>query len=329
VSDLAPQVFRRLADGAFHSGESLAREFGVSRSAVWKAVHALESAGAHVEAVRNRGYRIAAALGALDAQAIRAALPVDVAARIEQVEVAWSLPSTNDVLLSGPEAASGRARVLLAEHQTAGRGRRGRAWVAPLGGALCLSLGYTFPALPRDVAALPLGVGVWVADALRRFGALAVRLKWPNDLVIHDAKLGGVLMELRAEAAGPAWVVIGLGLNVALDAAARAPLTSARLRVADLADAGVAAPTRNALASAIVAALVRGLETFAAQGAAAFLDAWRAADAMAGREVRVEGVGDAVLGIARGVDASGALRIETAHGVRTFLAGDVSLRGAA
>ena len=118
------------------------------------------------------------------------------------------------------------AAVVLAEHQTGGRGRRGRAWIAPPGGAICLSLAWQYPDLPADLSALSLVVGVAAVNALASLGVAGVRLKWPNDLVTADGKLGGILIEMRAEAGGPVHLVVGLGSNVMLDEAARAAVAA-------------------------------------------------------------------------------------------------------
>lgn len=325
---LGERIFRRLSDGRFASGQALAAEFGVTRSAVWKAVHALGDAGARIEAVSNRGYRLCDGTAALDAARILAQLPGDAQPRIARCEVAWALPSTNAALLAAPEPRPGRAVVLLAEHQTAGRGRRGRPWVAPLGGAVCLSIGWTFAELPRDLAALSLVAGVCALRALAVQGLNGLALKWPNDLQAGGRKLGGILIEMRAESAGPAVVVIGLGVNVALGAAARAQVAAAGNEAVDLAELGGSAD-RNALVACIVGEIVTALPKFAADGFAPFAAEWRQADALRGRPVSITTGGEPLVGIARGIDAAGALLVETTSGLQRFVAGEVSVRARA
>jgi BirA family biotin operon repressor/biotin-[acetyl-CoA-carboxylase] ligase len=133
---LIAQVFGQLADGRFHSGETLADSLGVSRSAVWKAAGALRELGATVQAVRNRGYRLARQSEPLDAAKIRERLARDVREHVASVATTWTIESTNSALLKRANPTSGTSEVLLAEYQTAGRGRRGRAWLAPPGGAI-------------------------------------------------------------------------------------------------------------------------------------------------------------------------------------------------
>lgn len=324
---LVAKVFARLADGRFHSGEELARHLRVSRSAVWKATGTLRALGAELHAVRNRGYRLSAATEPLAAAVIRGQLPREVRERVAKLETVWSIASTNTALLerAGPE--NGASEVLLAEHQTAGRGRRGRAWLAPPGGAICLSLSWMFREVPPDLGALGLVIGVC---ALRALTALNVRnsgLKWPNDLLIGERKLGGVLIDLRAESAGPAYVVIGIGLNVALGAKILKRISAAGLPATDLASAGPAAPSRNLLAAGLIGECLRGLTEFEREGLKPFIEEWRGADALRGRPVEVRAAeGTTTRGFARGIDVHGALMLETPAGVKRFISGDVTVR---
>ena len=327
AAPLVARVFARLADGRFHSGEELARHLRVSRSAVWKAVRALRALGAELHAVRNRGYCLGAATEPLAAAAVREQLPRDVRARVARLEVVWSIASTNTALLDRPGPESGTSEVLLAEHQTAGRGRRGRAWLAPPGGAICLSMSWMFREVPPDLGALGLVIGVCALRALTACNVRNSGLKWPNDLLIGERKLGGVLIDLRAESAGPAYVVIGIGLNVALGEAVSRKIAAAGLAAADLSGAGAAAPSRNRLAAGLVGECLRGLIEFEREGLKPFIDEWRAADALRGRPVEVRAAeGTTTRGFARGIDVHGALMLDTPAGVKRFISGDVTVR---
>jgi BirA family biotin operon repressor/biotin-[acetyl-CoA-carboxylase] ligase len=322
-------VFSRLADGRFHSGEALARHLHVSRSAVWKAVGSLRALGAELEAVRNRGYRLNAATEPLTAAAIREHLPRELRAQVPKLEAVWSIASTNSALLERRGPQSGASEVLLAEYQSAGRGRRGRAWLAPPGGAICLSLSWVFREVPPDLGALGLVIGVCALRALRELGVQGASLKWPNDLLLGDRKLAGVLIDLRAESGGPAYVVIGIGLNVALGEGLRKRIAQAGLPATDLASAGLAARSRNRIAAALVGACVRGLSGFEREGLKSFLEEWRGADALRGRTIEVRTAeGTTSRGFARGIDLHGALMVETPQGVRRFISGDVTVRPA-
>src|ERR1700704_960359 len=326
ATPLAAHVFAQLCDGRFHSGEQLAQVLGVSRSAIWKAAGTLRELGATLHAVRNRGYRLASASEPLDAAKIRERLAPAVRDDVRSVEATWSTASTNSVLLARANPPAAMSEVFLTEYQTAGRGRRGRAWLASPGGAICLSLSWTFREVPRDLGALSLVIGVCALRALRELGVAGAGLKWPNDLLHGERKLGGVLIELRAESAGPACVVIGIGLNMALGAALLEKISETGMAATDLRSAGLGEASRNSVAAALVSACLRGLRAFEREGLTPFIEEWRTADALRGRPVDVT-AGDGVAhGLARGVDLHGALLVETPQGVRRFISGDVTVR---
>ena len=323
---LTARVFSALADGEFHSGEQLAGELGVSRGAVWKAVESLRELGATLHAVPNRGYRLRSGGEALAAERITALLPATVRGHVRSIETAWMVDCTNSVLLARPNPPLGVCEVLLAEYQTAGRGRRGRTWLAPPGGSICLSLAWTFKEVPKDLGALGLATGVCGLRALRAQGLERAALKWPNDILVDGKKLGGILIELRAEADGPACVIIGMGLNVALGAPLLQKITDTGAAPTDLVTVGLTQPSRNALAAALVGEVIAGLLAFEKEALRPFVEEWRAADALRGRPIDVHTPEGIVPGLARGIDLHGALVLETPHGVRRFISGEVTVR---
>jgi BirA family transcriptional regulator, biotin operon repressor / biotin---[acetyl-CoA-carboxylase] ligase len=325
---LVARVFGQLADGQFHSGEALAQALGVSRSAVWKAVRSLRDLGATLHAVRNRGYRLAKSGEALAPDSIQASLSEDLRRRIKRIEVAWSVDSTNTVLLSRPSPPNGSSEVVLAEYQTAGRGRRGRPWLAPPGGSICMSFSWNFRDVPEDLGALSLVIGICELRALRKLGVTQAKLKWPNDLLVDDRKLGGILIELRAESDGPAYVVVGVGLNVALGAPLIEKIAETGMEATDLVTAGLENPSRNAVAGAILDACLHGLLEFEREGLRPFIEAWPEGDALRGRTVNIRGAtGKVARGLVRGVDLHGALLVESVdEGLKKFMSGEVSVR---
>lgn len=323
---LLQKVFQRLSDGDFQSGEALAAELAVTRAAVWKAVEQLRDLGVSLDASTNRGYRLAPGVSALTVERIQTLLPEDVRSHIESLQVEWTLESTNTKLLDAWPPAAGFASVLLAEHQTGGRGRRGRSWVAPPGGAVCLSVSWQYAELPADLSALSLIVGLCVVNALHELGVEGVNLKWPNDLVTANGKLGGILIEMRAEAGGPVHVVIGIGLNVLLDDEARATVKAAGNVADDIRAHRDPAPDRNAMVAGVLRRMLPALREFPRHGLKPHLSHWNACDALFGREVNVENVGQITRGVARGIDAHGALLVETPAGVHRFISGEVSVR---
>jgi BirA family biotin operon repressor/biotin-[acetyl-CoA-carboxylase] ligase len=334
-------LVRRLADGQVHSGEALARELGVTRAAVAKQVHALAEWGLAVESVPRIGHRLGRPLDLLDGDAIRAQLGAESRARLRNLEVHDALDSTNSRLLARADLPAGSCDVCLAEYQTAGRGRRGRTWLAPYAAGLCFSLSWSFREPPAELAALSLAVGVAVLRALAALGVPGASLKWPNDVLLDGRKLGGILCELRAEVGGPAFVVVGIGLNVSLPEAVRARIVAeGGLPPASLEAALAAAPRdaaahasgrslRNALAARLVDELVRMALAFEAHGFAPFHAEWSRADALAARPVRVLGHVRERDGIARGIAADGSLRVEIDGRIEHVASGEVTLRARA
>ncbi len=321
-----PPLLALLADGCEHSGERLAQTLGTSRAAIWKAVARLRALGIGIPAPTRRGYRLAHPVELLQEAAIRAAIAPEQAARIESLELPFVADSTNSRLAAVAPPAFGRAKVCLCELQTAGRGRRGRTWLAPFGASIALSIAWASADAARVGPALSLAVGVAVARALERCGAEGVRLKWPNDVWHADRKLGGILVELTAEACGPAHLVVGIGLNLFLPQEARRQLDDAGACAGAIADACDTVPSRNAVAGTVIDEVLRSLPQFEAHGLAAFIDEWTRHDALAGRPVRLEAGTQVFEGVARGVDADGALLLESAGGLRRHVAGEASLR---
>jgi BirA family biotin operon repressor/biotin-[acetyl-CoA-carboxylase] ligase len=323
----AERLLRALADGRTHSGEELARAFGITRAAIWKQVAKLADWGLTVEAAPGAGYRLPRRLDLLETDALRAALEPAVAARLAKLEVFTELGSTNRHLLAAPPPV-GRLNVCIAEYQTAGRGRRGRRWSVPLGGGVCLSVGWQFAGMPAELAALTLAVGVVVRRVLQRVAGLEIALKWPNDLVVEERKLGGILLEMAAEAQGGAHVVVGIGLNVALPPALLPSLCDWPRGAIDLATAlGREPPPRAALVGALVNELADMLADYPSHGFAAYRNEWRSADFLRSRHVRLDAAAGPTFGTALGIDGDGALLVETSAGERRrIVAGDVSVR---
>jgi BirA family biotin operon repressor/biotin-[acetyl-CoA-carboxylase] ligase len=318
------RVLRRLADGEFHSGAALARALGVSRGTVWNGVRALESAGLAVYKVRGRGYRLPAALSLLERNAVLGHAGVR-ASRFE-VEIVDESESTSTALIQRAAAGAAAGTVIAAEWQTKGRGRFGRSWHAEPCGALTFSLLWRFAQGAGALAGLSLGAGVALIRALTAFGASEATLKWPNDVIWHGEKLGGVLIEMQGDALGPSAAVIGIGLNVRLSEAA---LETIGHPAADLETACGRALDRNELLGVVLGELALVLEQFCVDGFAPLRAEWERYHAYQNQPVEVLlPRGRAERGIARGVAEDGALLFETASGVRRLHSGELSVRPA-
>lgn len=314
-----------LADAAWCSGEVLAARAGVTRAALAKRMDHLREWGLLLETQAGLGYRLAQPLERLDPHRLTESLLPATRARLRHVDVQPHADSTNQRLL---ETAAGEdPRVLFAERQTAGRGRRGRAWCSPFATNLYFSMAWTFPAWPPQLGTASLVVGIACARALRAAGIADVRLKWPNDLRVGSAKLGGILIEQRGEAGGPCRLVIGIGVNVAMRPEQAGGVDQAWTTVnAELARSGRPPASRNDLAAALIDSLVEAIDEFERSGFSSFVHDWNTLDAVANQPVRIIGIDPVITGIARGIDGSGALVVE-AEGRRHHLhAGEVSLR---
>ena len=263
---------------------------------------------------------------AIDTAALRQSLKA--AADLEHIEVFARIDSTNTYLKDQPPPTPGRFRVAIADHQTAGRGRRDRSWISEPGKSLCLSLSYQFVETPPGLAALTLALGVGVASCLEGIGVQNIRLKWPNDLLVGRDKLGGILTESRVRSGQNTNVIIGLGLNLALPDAVATDMTSGWADTAtDLQSVLATPPSRDELSGRVIDALFASCRQFEADGFSAFAATFEHFDALRDREVSVDENGNEVTGIARGVNDDGALLIETDAGVRTVIAGSVLRMG--
>ncbi len=324
------RLLAMLAEGTFYSGEQLARKLKISRGGIWKLINSLKALGVDIESVPRQGYRLPRAVDLLDKEVIATTLPSATRALMERLDVLLTVDSTNRYIadLSPPEA--GHFQLCTAEVQNAGRGRRGRSWIAPFGSGVCMSVGWQFAEAPPTFSALSLAVGVAVVQAFRRLGIQGVRLKWPNDLLWQNRKLGGVLIEMRGESGGAAQVIIGIGINMQMPAAVRMQL--AEREAALIADVHEImrdkTPTRNAMIGAIVAELLQMLQTFTVRGFAPFQHEWQQLDALANAPVKVISGSQTTFGTARGVETDGTLLVDVDGQLCKFVSGEVSLRAA-
>lgn len=313
-------LIRLLADGQFHSGEKIGACLGISRAGVWKKLQSLAAYGIHVESVKGKGYQLSKPIELLDKQSILSAVGEPTQALISQMELLWEVDSTNRHLLQGSAQGADSGRVCLAEFQTSGRGRRGRQWYSPPGN-ISLSFSWVFEQGAAALGGLSLSVGVGVAQALASLGIDQVRLKWPNDLLVDKAKLGGILIEMSGDPSGLCRVVVGVGLNVSSP-----PLAEN----VDQATAALCQLKENCSRQAVVAALLKQLlpmvASYAESGFAPYKNAWMQLDAFRGQQVAVISGDQSRYGVAQGVNDAGALILET-DGVMTEVhGGELSLR---
>jgi BirA family biotin operon repressor/biotin-[acetyl-CoA-carboxylase] ligase len=313
-----------LSDGEVHSGEQLGRALGISRAAVWKQIEALRRKGLSVEVVAGRGYRLGCALEPWDEDMLRDCMSPQALALLGSLEIRGTTGSTSDDASARLRQGVAGAVVCLAEEQTAGRGRRGREWFSPWGRSFYGSIGWVFAEGLPALEGLSLAVGVALVRALGRYGIEGVTLKWPNDIEVGGAKLGGILIEVQAEAGGLCQAIIGIGLNLSLPSEASVLLGR---RITDVAALAGGRVERNRLGALLIEEVLLLLRDYPHQRFAGVRDEWLRLDAMRNLPVEVTGLQERILGVGRGVDERGALLVETDTGLVTVQAGEVSLRG--
>jgi len=303
------------------SGDALATELGISRTAVWKHVQGLRSDGLSIAAVGGQGYLLRSDI--LVAEAIRDRFGATQPARIgHDIEVLDETDSTNLEILRRAEQGADEGLVIFAERQTQGRGRLSRQWHTFAGEALAFSLLLRPELPPQRIPEVPLVAACGLYRAIAGF-APEVRLKWPNDLLHEGKKLAGILTEMRAEPGRVHALVVGIGLNVRAPAAGwPANITQP---VTDLASAAGREMNRHDLAAACILELDRTYGQWLAEGFAPIRDAWWRAHAASGRRVRVHDGKGYIEGVASALDLDGALLLDTGKETRRIIAGDLEL----
>ncbi|MBP2195998.1 bifunctional biotin--[acetyl-CoA-carboxylase] ligase/biotin operon repressor BirA [Pantoea cypripedii] len=304
-----------LADGEFHSGEQLGEVLGMSRAAINKHVQTLKGWGLDVYTVTGKGYSLPAPIQLLNEE--------EILSRLHQpnLSVIPVIDSTNQYLLERmDQLVSGDA--CIAEYQQSGRGRRGRQWFSPFGANLYMSMYWRLEQGPAAAMGLSLVIGIVMAEVIQSLGANDVRVKWPNDLYLHDRKLAGILVELTGKTGDAAQIVIGAGINLAMRSEGASQINQGWI---NLQEAGIDID-RNQLAATLINRLREALPLFERDGLAPFIERWDMLDNFINRPVKLL-IGDReVYGIARGVDKQGGLLLEQDGETKAWVGGEISLR---
>lgn len=259
----------------------------------------------------------------LDAEAVRRSLRDTTSRRLARLEVFPEIGSTNSYLMGRQGPTPGQIDAVLTDNQTSGRGRHGRTWQSPPGSGLCLSLAYTFASQPGNLPALTLAIGIGAIDALLDLGVVGVQLKWPNDLVADDGKLGGILTETQPHKSGAITVVTGIGINVELGEEVDIDSEWSR-QVADLSRIVDTIPARNEMAARIIDTLCATFRDYEAHGFGIYAKRWPALDWLYGRALTIETPQRVVSGVGAGVAEDGALLVDTGSGkIRRITSGSV------
>jgi BirA family biotin operon repressor/biotin-[acetyl-CoA-carboxylase] ligase len=323
ISDKQKKILILLADGEFHSGSALADVLGTSRSAVWKQLNGLIELGLTHSAVSGKGYRLDYSLELLETSKINEAIDDQARALISSLEIHDQIDSTNRYLVERSQHGAPSGAVCFAEHQTAGKGRRGRQWVSPYGCNIYLSILWRFQQGPGAISGLSLAIGVAVIRALKQHQIGDIGLKWPNDIYSQGKKLGGILVEVSGETDGPCSAVIGLGLNLFVPETQAHGITQAWTDLTKI--TGQNQLFRNKLAGTLLNQLLPVIAEYEGIGIKAYLDEWRDYDCLTGKTAALFVGSQQFQGIVQGIDDNGMLLVEHPDGkVQAFASGEVS-----
>jgi BirA family transcriptional regulator, biotin operon repressor / biotin---[acetyl-CoA-carboxylase] ligase len=303
--EMGEQLSRILTErqGGFVSGEEIAGSIGVTRAAVWKGIQALRTTGYVIEGARGAGYRLTGTPDRLSEMDLRSRLRPGFP--WGDIMILAVTDSTNRVAMEMAEGGAAHGTVVVADAQTAGRGRRGRRWVSPPGKNLYVSLLLRPPVPTVEAPRLSLVAGVALADAIEALG-VPVSLKWPNDLYLGDRKAAGILAEMASDPDGVRYVVIGVGLNVNMKPAdfpqeLRGRATSLRIRTGRIFH-------RVDVLSRLLDAFGARYAEFIGGGFASLREEWDRRDFLRGRRILLRRQGGEGWGTADGLDTVGALR---------------------
>ena len=308
-----------LSDCETRSGQTIARELGCTRAAVWKQIETLRQLGIGVNAVAGQGYRLSEPLELLDREKILAVRGTAFQAELRQLDILSEIDSTNSELLRRG-AGHRHSCAVIAERQTGGRGRRGRQWHSPFGRNIYLSLGWKFESGLGQLGCLPLVVAISASSALLRMGLRGRTIKWPNDLLLEGRKIGGCLVEVQGDLNGPCHAVMGVGINVRMpDIEQPKSIGRAWTDVSS----HIAGASRNELAALLLDELVKAMTVYRLGGFEPFREAWAGLDELKDKPVTLFRDQKKITGIARGLGERGGLLLERSGVVDEFHAGEV------
>jgi len=314
-------LLRILADGEVHSEERIQQALNLSRVEVGKLIGELEALGLRVLKRGGSGYCLEDRIELVDANLLAERLRRQ--SPELRLEVLDECTSTNTALAGRARAGAAHGTVLICEHQSAGRGRRGNAWVSAIGASLTFSVLWRFSRGAGALAGLSLAVAVGAAKALEGAGVRNVAVKWPNDLLCGEDKLGGILIETAGDAAGPSAAIVGIGINMRLGASVR---ESIGRPVTDVAMNSTVAPSRSAMLVELLTSVASALERFSVEGLAPFRQAWIERHAWQGRRVVLSHADRRVAeGEVVGIAEDGALELASERGMQRFHSGELSL----
>jgi len=322
MNELTFPILKLLSNGKFHSGETIAQQLKVSRSTVWNALTDAKKLGIEIFSVRGRGYKLPQPVTLLDVQSVLMAL--DTQSNLFELEIHDYLESTNSYLMKKLSMNQVHASCVAANLQTNGRGRRGRSWQAGFGASLTFSVLWQFQCGAGKLSGLSLAVGISLIRALHSFGITKAQLKWPNDVLIDQEKLAGILIEIQGDMEGPSVAVIGIGINLNLPASIKHQIDQP---VTDLASITQSQINPNVLLAEILKHLTNLLIQFEQQSFVSLRDEWTQYHAYHQKVVKMlHPDGRETVGTVINVADDGNLLVNTISGELRFSSGEISLR---
>ena len=320
------KILQILKDGHCHSGEMLGETLSMTRSAIWKGIQQLQLVyGLDIQSLSGRGYYIEGGLNLLDRELISQG--VEPAHQKElRIILLEKTHSTNDYLLTYPNLSSEVPYTLvLAEQQLQGRGRQGRHWISPYGHNIYFSLAWHCHKDPAELSGLSLTTAIAVVRALKAFGITHhLYLKWPNDILYNQDKLGGILLDIKAESHSTSTVIIGIGINTFLPPLAAKNIDQPWTSLNDILHKPI---DRNHLISLLINHVIDMLASFDTLGFPAFLNEWNEYDSLIGQPVIVHQGDKKIGGVMQGITEHGELLVKNAQQqLQTFISGEVKLR---
>lgn len=307
--------------GEYVSGQKISEELGISRTAVWKHIRVLKSRGYVIESYTKRGYCLMEAPELLLPELVGEGLQTKVFGK--KIHYTEKVDSTNNVAKKLAEEGAEEGTIVLAEEQSGGRGRLERSFLSPFAQGVWFSLILRPTFLPMEVSKMTLLAAVALTKALHKMGLVECGIKWPNDILVKDRKVVGILTELNASMERINYLVMGIGINTSLTKKElpkdlRKTVTSFTIENVPV--------HRQALLQEVLLQLERYYEIAETEGFKPILAEWKVLSMMMGKEVEVSEPGRSFTGKAVDLDDSGNLIVETEAGRETVLAGDVRVR---
>jgi len=314
-------LIKALASGEFVSGQVIAEQLGITRTAISKHIKILTEMGLDIYSVTGKGYKLSQPLDLLSKAAVIKLLPKEFA---PEIEVHSLIDSTNSYLLRRLPNQLSQGQVCLAEFQSAGRGRRGRKWISPFGSQIYLSVYWQLEQGLSAAMGLSIVTALAVSDAVFALTQLQVQLKWPNDVYLGGVKLAGILIDLEGQALEASHSVIGIGLNLNMPAQAGQQIDQ---QWTDLQSHSNQEIDRNALCAQLIHHLLKRLNQHQNEGLTIMLDEWHRHDFYLNKRVKLLTGERTTKGVCRGVNNQGALLLEIDNKIKPIYGGEVSLRG--